>query len=131
MVLLAAAGTLLVTAMGPARARYELSPAGIAFRGDIYGRRLIPPPTCAARRRGSWTSSGTRSSRHDGARLGTGLPGYSAGWFRLKNGEKSLVSLTDRHRAVYVPTSRGYALLVSPAEPDSFLAALRRVAPAS
>ena len=53
------------------------------------------------------------------------------GWFRLKNGEKALVSLTDRHRAVYVPTSRGYALLVSPAEPDSFLAALRRVAPAS
>ena len=42
MVLLAAAATLLVTAMGPARARYELSPAGIAFRGDIYGRRLIP-----------------------------------------------------------------------------------------
>ena len=30
MVLLAAAATLLVTAMGPARARYELSPAGIA-----------------------------------------------------------------------------------------------------
>ena len=131
MVLLAAAATLLVTAMGPARARYELSPAGIAFRGDIYGRRLIP----AADLRGASARIVDLERDPELAprwrTLGTGLPGYSAGWFRLRNGEKALVSLTDRHRAVYVPTSRGYALLVSPAEPDRFLAALRSVAPAS
>jgi hypothetical protein len=63
--------------------------------------------------------------------MGTGLPGYRAGWFRLRNGEKALVSLTDTHHVVYVPTSRGFALLLSPAEPDRVLAAVRRVAPAS
>ena len=58
---------------------------------------------------------------------GTGLPGYQAGWFRLRNGEKALVYLTDRGRAVYVPTTAGYSVLLSPAEPDAFLAALRPI----
>jgi hypothetical protein len=57
--------------------------------------------------------------------LGTGLPGYQAGWFRLRNGEKALLYLTDRGRAVYVPTTAGYSVLVSPENPDEFVAALR------
>ena len=57
--------------------------------------------------------------------LGTGLPGYRAGWFRLRNGEKALVYLTDRNRAVYVPTTAGFSVLISPADPDGFVAALR------
>jgi hypothetical protein len=56
--------------------------------------------------------------------LGTGLPGYKAGWFRLGNGEKALVYLTDLERAVYVPTRAGYSLLLSPADPQAFLNAL-------
>ena len=131
MVLLAAAATLLVTSLGPSRARYELSPAGLALRGDIYGRRLIP----AADLRGGSARIVDLGREPELAprwrTLGTGLPGYKAGWFRLRNGEKALVSLTDTRRAVYVPTSRGFALLLSPMQPDSFLAALRRVAPAS
>jgi hypothetical protein len=43
----------------------------------------------------------------------------------LKNGERVLVYLTDDRRAVYVPTSAGYSVLLSPREPDQFLAALR------
>ena len=27
--------------------------------------------------------------------MGTGLPGYRAGWFRLRNGEKALLYLTE------------------------------------
>jgi hypothetical protein len=57
--------------------------------------------------------------------MGTGLPGYQSGWFRLANGEKALLYLTDRRRAVYVPTSAGYSLLLSPDDPDAFLEALR------
>jgi hypothetical protein len=56
--------------------------------------------------------------------MGTGLPGYQSGWFRLHNGERALLYLTDRTRAVHVPTTEGYSLLLSPAEPDAFLAAL-------
>jgi hypothetical protein len=43
---------------------------------------------------------------------------------RLRNGEKALLYLTDRSRAVYVPTHDGYSVLLSPADPDAFLAAL-------
>ena len=131
VVLLAAAATMVMTILGPKRARYELSPAGIALRGDIYGRRLIP----ASELRGGAARILDLDREPDLAprwrTMGTGLPGYRAGWFRLRNGEKALVSLTDTHHVVYVPTSRGFALLLSPAEPDRFLAAIRRVAPAS
>jgi hypothetical protein len=57
--------------------------------------------------------------------MGTGLPGYQAGWFRLRNGEKALLYLTDQARAVYIPTTLGYSVLLSPVDPDAFLAALR------
>jgi hypothetical protein len=60
--------------------------------------------------------------------MGTGLPGYRAGWFRLRNGERALLYLTDRSRAVYIPTAAGYGVLLSPADPDGFLAAVRRLA---
>jgi hypothetical protein len=35
------------------------------------------------------------------------------------------VYLTDESRAVYVPTTAGYSVVLSPREPDQFLAALR------
>jgi hypothetical protein len=54
------------------------------------------------------------------------LPGYSAGWFRLRNGEKALAFVTDRQRVLYFPTWKGYSILLSVAEPDAMLAALRR-----
>jgi len=64
---------------------------------------------------------------------GTGLPGYSAGWFRLRNGEKALCFLTDRSRLAYVPTRAGFSVLLSVLlsveRPDAFLAALARLAP--
>ena len=55
------------------------------------------------------------------------MPGYQAGWLRLKNGERALVYLTDKTRAVYIPTTEDYSVLVSPDEPDAFLSALRGV----
>jgi hypothetical protein len=59
--------------------------------------------------------------------MGTGLPGYRSGWFRLRNGEKALLYLTDTSRAVYVPTTAGYGVLLSPQNPDEFVAALRGI----
>jgi hypothetical protein len=47
---------------------------------------------------------------------GTGLPGYAAGWFKLKDKEKALVFLTDRSSVVYIPTNKGYAVLLSARE---------------
>ncbi|HYG81514.1 MAG TPA: PH domain-containing protein, partial [Pyrinomonadaceae bacterium] len=58
--------------------------------------------------------------------MGGAFPGYASGWFRLANGEKALLYLTDRRKAVYIPTADGYSVLISPNNPDAFLAALRR-----
>jgi hypothetical protein len=117
-------GVLGAAAFAARGAQFEVSQEGLRLKGDVYGQFIpanelrvdtatrvdfVATPDLVPRRR----------------TLGTGLPGYQAGWFRLANGEKALVYLTDRSRAVYVGTTAGFALLVSPADPEGFLAALR------
>ena len=127
LVLLVGAMALLVTSVRGARAStFEIRPDGLALHGDVYGR-FIPRAqlqVALARRVDLATDEGLRPKWR---RMGTGLPGYQAGWFRLRNGDKALLYLTDRTRAVYVPTTAGYSLLLSPADPDGFLARLRTV----
>ena len=53
---------------------------------------------------------------------GIRVPGFQAGWFRLANREKALVLLTDPLHVTYLPTTAGYALLVST---EGLLPALR------
>ncbi|WP_419162810.1 PH domain-containing protein [Candidatus Palauibacter sp.] len=104
--------------------RAEVSPEGLKLVGDLWGRTipldqlqlddarvvdLRGEPDLVPRRR----------------TMGTALGGYSAGWFRLRNGEKTLVYLTDRRRVVYIPTRDGYSLLLSQSAPGRFLDALR------
>ncbi|HLL45587.1 MAG TPA: PH domain-containing protein [Longimicrobiaceae bacterium] len=61
--------------------------------------------------------------------FGTGLPGYHAGWFRTRAAGKAYAVVTDRRRVVYVPTSEGYALLLSVPDPERFVARLRELVP--
>ena len=58
--------------------------------------------------------------------LGTAVPGYRAGWFRLKNGEKALVYITQERSIAYVPVRDGYSLMLSVEDPDAFIRALGR-----
>jgi Bacterial PH domain len=116
-------GVLGASAFAARNARFEVSPDGVRLKGDVYGR-FIPASELrfdTARRVDFAATPDLVPSRRTG---GTGLPGYQAGWFRLSNGEKALVYLTDRNRAVYVGTTAGYGLLLSPADPEGFLAAL-------
>jgi hypothetical protein len=53
------------------------------------------------------------------------LPGYQSGWFRLVNGQRALVYVTSWHRVLYVPTSAGYSLLLSPQDPEGMLRELQ------
>ena len=116
-------GSALTSARG---ATFDVSADGLRLRGDLYGR-LIPAAELrvAEARRVDFERQPELAPRR--RTMGTGLPGYQAGWFRLRNGEKALLYLTDRSRAVYVPTSAGYSVLVSPTEPDRFLAALTAI----
>jgi hypothetical protein len=131
LLLVGVAVMLTLVALGPSRARYELSSDGLLLRGDIYGRRPIATADLrggAARIVDLDRESDLRPALRT---FGTALPGYRSGWFRLRNGDKALVSLSDPHRVVYVPTTQGYVLLLSPSQPDHFLEALRKVAPAT
>ena len=129
LILLLGAVVLVVASVrGAHSSTFEIRPDGLWLRGDLWGR-LVPKAELRvdlARRVDLTQEAGLRPKWR---RMGTALPGYQAGWFRLHNGEKALLYLTDRSRAVYVPTTAGYVLLLSPADPDGFLARLRGEAP--
>lgn len=123
--LLLGAMVLLVTSVRGARAStFEISAEGLRLRGDMYGR-LIPKAELRLDLARRVDLTREDSLRPKWRRMGTALPGYQSGWFRLRNGEKALLYLTDRTRVVYVPTTAGYVLLLSPADPDGFLSRLR------
>ena len=104
--------------------RFELNDEGLRISRSIYGR-FIP--------RGDIDPAGVMvldlraepvyapKSRTNGA----GLPGYAEGWFKLKNGEKALLFLTDRSSVVYIPTTKKYSVLLSVSEADEFSELLR------
>jgi len=58
---------------------------------------------------------------------GIGLPGIKEGWFKLKNGEKALLFLTDTKKVVYIQTTKGYSLLLSIKNPEEFINRLKSI----
>src|ERR1041385_4397029 len=125
-VLIGGVGLLATSVRGAQASRFEIAGDGLRLVGDLYGR-VVPKRDIrvdGARRVDLAREAGLQPKWR---RIGTALPGYQAGWFRLRNGEKALLYLTDRTRAVYIPTTAGYSLLLSPADPDAFLSRLRAV----
>jgi len=58
---------------------------------------------------------------------GTGLPGFTAGWFRLRNGHKAVCLLTSRHRITQLRSDEDrLTLLLSLADPARLDALLKR-----
>jgi Bacterial PH domain len=128
VVLAAALGMLALSLAGSRNARFEVSPVGLRLRGDLYGR-FVPAADLrldSARAVDLQAEPGLMPIRRT---VGTAVGGYQSGWFRLRDGEKALLYITDRSRVAYVPTARGYAIMVSVPDPDAFLASLRRIAP--
>lgn len=128
-VMAAIIATLVSFAFSARTTRFEVSPAGLSIRGTLYGRTVpwekLDPGTVRI--------VDLRAERPLQPVLrtnGLGLPGYSAGWFRLRSGEKALLFVTDRSRVVVVPTRDSYTILLSARDPDAFVAALQRFAPA-
>ncbi|MGH7589996.1 MAG: PH domain-containing protein, partial [Gemmatimonadales bacterium] len=130
IVLIAASSYFLLgrTMYGAHNASFELSDQGLAFHGDIWGGqiKLSELRGGAARIVDLSTEPGLKPVRRT---MGTALPSYQSGWFRLADGEKALLYLTTRNRALYIPTTKGYSVLLSPQDPDGMLAKLQRLAP--
>lgn len=99
--------------------KFEVSDQGLNINGGIYGR-FIPKADIASEN--IKTIDLTTYSEYQ-PRLrtnGIGLPGYAEGWFRLKNKEKALLFVTDRANVFYIPTNRGYSVLLSISNSDEF-----------
>ncbi|HVP27796.1 MAG TPA: PH domain-containing protein [Myxococcota bacterium] len=132
LVLLVTLVLLVYLAYSSRHSRVEVGPDSIRLVGDLWGRRVpLRSLDLAGARVLDLGSAG--QLRPVGRRFGTGLPGYASGWFRLANGERALVYLTDWRHVAYVPTREGYSLLLSLAAPQAFLdrlSALQGGAPA-
>ncbi len=125
-ILLGAMALLATSLRGAHASRFEIRTDGLRLAGDLYGR-LVPKSQLRVDLARRVDLGREEPLRPKWRRIGTALPGYQAGWFRLRNGEKALLYLTDRTRAVYIPTTAGYSLLLSPTDPDGFLSQLRSV----
>lgn len=118
---------LLASALGSQRARFEVRPDGLRLRGDVYGRAL--PFASLRLKEARVLPVGSEPAVQPRWRMfGTGLPGYRSGWFRMADGSRALLYLTDAPRVLHLPTADGYALVLSTQDPDALLAALRRAA---
>ncbi|MEO5698496.1 MAG: hypothetical protein ABIQ60_15345 [Burkholderiaceae bacterium] len=94
------------------RRSLTLTEAGLIVRAGFYTRNLP--------RRSLLTDKAAQVSLLDQREFtprlrtnGISLPGFRAGWFRLRNNERALVLLTDPFAVTYLPTTEGYALIVS------------------
>jgi len=105
---------------------FEISTGGLEIKEGIYGRfirseDLVPE---SARAVDLTIERALAPSRRVN---GTGLPGFRAGWYRLNDGEKALIFVTDERQVAYVPTRRDYSVLVSVPDPQSFVRAVQSI----
>jgi Bacterial PH domain len=106
--------------------RLEITDTGLRLSGEFYGR-FIPASELNLEQSRLVDITREPNLMPTIRTFGTGLPGYSTGWFRLRNGTKALLYLTNHKQAVYVPTTAGYSVLVSPKDPAGFLAQLQKL----
>ncbi len=114
---------LAYTAYSSRHSRVEVGRDSLRIVGDLWGR-AVPLAALDVARARALDLDQAPEYQPKGRTLGTGLPGYASGWFRLRNGEKALAYLTDWRRVAYIPTSEGFALLLSVNDPDALIARL-------
>lgn len=105
-------------------ARLTVSPAGLRIQGDFFGR-LIPLKALVLDQAAVTDLSTDKDFQPKWRTMGTALPGYAAGWFKLRNGQKGLLFVTDRTRVARIPTTEGYTVMVSVSDPAALIDALK------
>ena len=110
-------------------ARFTVSNEGLRLQGDLYGQ-LIPLKSLKLDEAVVANLKADKDHQPKWRTMGTALPGYAAGWFKLRNGEKALLFVTDRTRVARIPTTEGYTVMVSVSEPAELIDELKRQQPA-
>jgi hypothetical protein len=127
LVVLGIIGYSLIT--GARSSTFEVSSAGLRLRGDFYGRMIPANELRLGEVKRVDINSGPY---HPTMRtMGTAMPGYRGGWFRLRNGHKALLYVTDPSNVVLVPTTAGYDVLLSVVDPERFVERLGALAGSS
>jgi len=118
-------GVATYAAFASRHVKFEVSRDGVTIRGDMFGR-FVPKDKMVLKsaKAADLTKETTLAPKWRSG--GTGYPGYKAGWYRLADESKALVFITDPHSVVYIPTVDGSCLIMSVANPDEFLAGLKR-----
>ncbi len=106
-------------------AQFTVSKDGLRLQGDLWGR-TIPLKSLKLDEAVVTNLNIDRDHQPKWRTMGTGLPGYAAGWFKLRNGTKALVYVTDRTHVARIPTTDGYTVMLSVAEPRALIDALKR-----
>jgi Bacterial PH domain len=118
-------GVATYAAFSSRHVKFEVSSDGITIRGDMFGR-FVPKDKMVLKSARAVDLSKETNLSLKWRTGGTSYPGYKSGWFRLANDSKALVFITDPHSVVYVPTVDGSCLMMSVANPEQFLAALKQ-----
>jgi hypothetical protein len=104
---------------------FEITPAGIKLGGNFY-ERTVPFESMLAKR-AKIADFNTEPGLRPALRTnGIAMSGYQSGWYQLRNGEKALLFVTGNRKSIYIPTVGGYALLISPPEPERFMQELMK-----
>ncbi len=107
--------------------RFVISDSALRISNTFYGRS-IPLSSINTDGVAIVNMKGDRAYKPTLRTNGIGMPGYAAGWFRLREKGKALLFVTDRENVVYLPTSEGYSVLLSVDRPREFMEALRSAA---
>ncbi|OYD14921.1 hypothetical protein CH333_07015 [candidate division WOR-3 bacterium JGI_Cruoil_03_44_89] len=100
--------------------KFELTDGGLQIRGGIY-RRFIPKSSLIREDAKILDLNADGEYRPKLRTNGIGLPGYNAGWFKLRNGDKALLFVTNPSKVIYIPSKEGYSVLLSTSRPEEFL----------
>jgi len=107
------------------RVRVLTDQKSLRIQGELYGRDIDMSSLNLATAK-IVNLDESRELRPRWRTNGVGLPGYQTGWFKLKDGEKALLFVTDPTAVVYIPTGDGYSLLMSVSDAPRFLASIRK-----
>jgi len=125
LVLVGALVLMLWLAWSMQNVRFTVSHEGLRLQGDLWGR-LIPLKSLKLDEAVATNLNTDKDHQPKWRTMGTGLPGYSAGWFKLRNGVKALLYVTDRTRVVRIPTTEGYTVMLSVNDPAFLIDVLRK-----
>ena len=114
------------SAWGASHSSIKIANDSITVRIPIYGR-VVPIANVNVERARVLSVGESEDVKSATRTNGIGLPGYAAGWFKLPNGTRALLSVTQG-RVLFIPTTEGYSLWLSVLDPEAALTQLRSVA---